>query len=635
MLTLGSNTKQTGITTAENFVRLKGHIFFAVVAFLVYVYGVQSGWGGATADDGSFFLRYAENMTHGEFWKWNLGESPIWGSSAPLYPLYLSLLMKLGASPLVALVGGGSLLGCLALTLTSWMLVRQFGYIAGALFVACTFSDGLFMWFAGTAGLESPLTIAVLSYGLWALLKSKSGIHVGVAAGLLAVQKLDLIPAAFFLICAWSVSTRSIPVKSIVLAAAIAATWYGFAWIYFGLPVPNSFITKTFFQNQQPYITWQWFGKYLLIENNHYWIVILALAKLIKLDKKSAPLIIFLGGLTVTHLIAYSLKFPLERYDWYAMPSLYSLFILGSLGAQSIWNIGTKYTYIIKLLLIVFLGYIVSQSYTIGKQTTLGVQHYLNLEKDRTNAGMWVSEHTPKNFKLLTCWGSPAFFSHRQSYDSSFLNRHYESSDLIATYAPEVIITDTGRVGDSYTLVKIFNKAINVGINYPFGVHIRNDVLSQVTDVDHTLKACSASNSCASIDTPFIDLIAKPVLGDKYGVLRIDEKPDTIFVHPGETQPTSFELDSSKFEKWGVTSLTLTASVSPHVPENVIARGGAVVGVTVYQQDNVTAERKVVKSGEPTTISLPIVKDGNYRVVIDNNKVVDTNWVLIKLEQKK
>lgn len=71
--------------------------------------------------------------------------------------------MTLGASPLVALVDGGSLLGCLAPTLTSWMLVRQFGYIAGVLFVACTSSDGLFMWFSGTAGIESRLTNAVLS----------------------------------------------------------------------------------------------------------------------------------------------------------------------------------------------------------------------------------------------------------------------------------------------------------------------------------------------------------------------------------------------------------------------------------------------------------------------------------------
>jgi hypothetical protein len=635
MLTLGSKTNQTNVDPAENFARFKGHIYFAVIAFLVYVYGMKSGWGGATADDGSFFLRYAENMTQGQFWIWNLGEAPIWGASAPFYPLYLALLIKLGASPIVALVGGGALLGCLALTLTSWMLVQRFGYVAGIFFVAATSFDGFFMWFAGTAGLESPLTIAVLTYGFWALLKRNNWVHVGVAAGLLAIQKLDLIPAAFFLICAWSVLTRSIPVKTIALAAAIAITWYGFAWIYFGLPVPNSFITKTFFQNQQSGITWQWFGKYVLIENNHYWIAILALPKLLKPNKDSIPLIIFLAGLTATHLIAYSIKFPLEPYNWYAMPALYSLFILGSLGAQAIWDISTKYTYIIKLLLVVLLSYIATQSYVIGKLSTESVQNYLELEKDRTNTGKWVSRNTPKNFTLMACWGSPAFFAHRHTLDCSFLNRHYESNDLIKTYSPEIIVSDTNKIGDNYTLVKTFNKAINIGINYPFGVHIRNDVLSQVTDIDHTLNACPDSNSCSSIHTPFIDLITNPILGDKYGVLSAYDKPDTLFAHPGETQPTSFELDPDKFKKWGVTSFTLTTSISPNVPAHVVARGGAVAGVTVYHQNEVIAERQVIRSGEPSTISFPLTKDGNYRIVLDNNNVVDTNRVLFRLEQKK
>ena len=635
MLTPGSNTTPIGTTPAESFVRTKGHLLFALISFFVYVYGQQAGWGGATADDGSFFLRYAENMTHGQFWVWNPGEPPIWGASSPLYPLYLALLIKLGASPIVALVGGGALMGSLALTFAGWVLVQRFGYVAGILFVAATSSDGLFMWYAGTAGLESPLTITIFTYALWALLRSNSWVHVGVAAGLLTVQKLDLIPAAFFLICAWSMLTRSIPVKTIAIAAAIAIIWYGFAWIYFGLPVPNSFITKTFFQNMKSQITWQWFGRYVLIENNHYWFAILGLPALLGLNKKSAPLFIFLGGLILTHLTAYSLKFPLERYDWYATPALFSLFILGSLGAQTIWDINSKHSYIIKLLLTLLLGYIVTQSYIIGKQSTAVVKTYLSLEKDRTNAGIWIDKNTPKDFRLLSPWGSPAFFAHRYTIDTSFLNRHYESNDLLYTYAPEVVIGDTEKPSDKYTLVKVFNSAIKTGINFPFGVHIRNDVLSKVTNIDHTLKTCSDNETCNSIDTPFINLIINPVLGDKYGALHIDELPDTIFVSPGEIQPTTFELDPSKFRKWGVTSLTLTASISPNVPKEVIARGGAIAGFTVYHQNGAIAERKVIRAGEPGTVSLPLAEDGNYRVVVDKNNVVDTNWVLIKLEQKK
>jgi hypothetical protein len=280
-------------------------------------------------------------------------------------------------------------------------------------------------------------------------------------------------------------------------------------------------------------------------------------------------------------------------------------------------------------------GYIVTQSYIIGKQSLSGVKTYLSLEKDRTDAGKWINENTPKNFKLQSPWGSPSFFAHRYTIDSSFLNRHYESNNLVDTYSPEIVISDTGKLGRKYTLVKIFNSALNVGINYPFGVHIRNDVLSQVTNIDHTFKACLSNETCTSIDTPLIDLIVKPVLGDKYGALRIDEFPNTVFAHPGETQPTTFELDPSTFRKWGVTSLTLTASISPNVHKEVIARGGAIAGFTVYHQNGAIAERKVIRAGEPGTVSFPLAENGNYRIVLDNNNVVDTNWVLIKLEQNK
>lgn len=70
------------------------------------------------------------------------------------------------------------------------------------------------------------------------------------------------------------------------------------------------------------------------------------------------------------------------------------------------------------------------------------------------------------------------------------------------------------------------------------------------------------------------------------------------------------------------------------MPENVVARGGAVAGVTVYHQNEVIAERQVIRSGEPSTISFPLTKDGNYRIVLDNISAIDTNWVLFRLEQK-
>jgi len=46
---------------------------------LVLLFAMHYRLGMELADDGAFFLRYAENMLKGEFWVWNLGEAPVWG----------------------------------------------------------------------------------------------------------------------------------------------------------------------------------------------------------------------------------------------------------------------------------------------------------------------------------------------------------------------------------------------------------------------------------------------------------------------------------------------------------------------------------------------------------------------------
>src|SRR5262245_53806698 len=49
-------------------------------------------------DDAAFFLRYAENLAGGHGWRWNVEEPPVWGASAPLWPVPIALGVKLGLS---------------------------------------------------------------------------------------------------------------------------------------------------------------------------------------------------------------------------------------------------------------------------------------------------------------------------------------------------------------------------------------------------------------------------------------------------------------------------------------------------------------------------------------------------------
>lgn len=636
MLGFLSNARRDRFPIVDHVSQSRWHFLFVFFAFVIFLYSMQARWGGAIADDGAFFLRYAENMQDLQFWVWNLGEKPIWGASAPLYALFLALLMALGIPPMTAIVGGGAVLGASALSLVAWVLVRQFGYFTGLIFIAFACLDGHLMWFSGTAGLETPLSIGILAYGFWALVDRRSSIHVGVAAGLLAVNKIDLIPAAFFLIVAWGVVNRSLPLKTITIAALIATAWYVFAWSHFGLPVPNSVLTKAFFQNKQKFITWMWFGNLLLVESNRYWLAGLALVALFLLNKKTAPIVVFFGGLIVTHLVVYSIKFPVEGYGWYAMPSLFSITVLAALGASGVWDFLATLRFWLpcRLIMAGLMGLLVTQNALRGIETTQGIKSYLNLEKDRSGAGLWVMNNTPKDFRLLTSWGGPAYFSHRTALDWSFLNRRYEDVDMVATYKPEVVIASDNKVSKDYTLVRIFNKASKVGIDYPFGVHVRNDVLVKVTDVDWSLEACSASNSCVNKVLPLYDYIINPVLGDQYGIIQKYYLNDTVFVHPGFSQSTSFDIDMDKLEGRFKAPLNVTVRISDKVSEEAVQRGAAVIGVEVTLSGKVVFERSLIKAGAPVSFELPYTGSGDYHFVIDNNGDADTDWTLVSLSLK-
>lgn len=598
---------------------------FVVVIYLLFVYAMVARWGGALADDGAFFLRYAENMAQGQFWVWNSGEAPIWGASAPLYPLLIAPLMAFGVLPVYAITGAGVVLGAAALTLTAHTLLRRFGYVAATSFVALACVDSHLMWFCGTAGLETPLSIGILAFGMWALIHRQSQNLVGVAAGLLMVCKIDLIPAAFFLVVALGLANTSMPVRAIKIALGLALAWYLFAWMYFGLPVPNSMVTKALFQNQTKIITWVWFGQFALFQHGHVFLVLLSLGVFLNRSRQWMLPAMYAGGLLVSHVVAYSIKYPFEPYDWYAMPALYCLTVLAALGVASISKTVEERFQKSFLVFFPMVGVLLFNGYD-GLKVIDGIKHYLNLERDRASAGAWVDLHTPRDFKVYTYWGNPAFFSKRYVLDGSFLNRRYESVDMLATYRPEVLIVDPpSRPG--YTLVRIFNKAGDVGINYPFGVHVRDDLVGKVSNVDLKLRDCYKSNSCLGVTAPLMDFVSNISAGDKFGGVRPERASNTIFVHPGDTQPTAFDLDVPKLAGPQGKPVSISVMMSPEVPPDALERGAANVGVTVSLRGQEVISRRVVKVGAPTLFELPPIQSEPYRFVIDNNGGADTDWV--------
>jgi hypothetical protein len=606
---------------------------FFTASFVILFSVMALRLGLEMADDAAFFLRYSENMARGEFWVWNVGETPVWGASAPLYPVLIAVPIALGVPPVQALIGTGMVLGSLSLAFVALLLANRFGYAAGWAFIAFASLDTGMMYFLG-AGLETPLTIALLALGVWILLDNPRTWIVGIVAGLLMVQKLDLAPVGALLLVAHWLKEKKFPLSASIIAAAIALAWYGFAWIYFGAPAPNSFLTKTLYQNNVPKsIDWKWFGGFVLFLGIHKWFLGFSLVAFLRHAKKFMPLFLFLGGMLATHVAAYTLKYPFEPYNWYCMPSVFALLVLGAIGVPSTVELlemrfpRIRYRHLAEIGLVVT---VFAVSVKTEIRTTENIRFVGgNQEYDRAEAGRWVRDNTPKDFKVFTLWGNPAYYCQRHVYDGSFLNRPFENADLIQKYRPEILILQNNpgstpmnpvfafTNGEGYQIVKVFDRSFGYGLDYFFVVLAREDVIDRISNVE--------------LPANLMRYAHKVQLGDTCGVMNVRDRK-TLFVHPGLTTPTRFEFDADAYgHDCKKRNMAIESSIASNVPDAAVKRGGAVVKMTITKAGKLVAEA-VVKAGAPFGTTLPIEPNAAYEIVVDNYNGPDTDWFLISIQ---
>jgi hypothetical protein len=609
-------------------------VFFLFAALAVLLLAMHARLGPELADDGAFFLRYAENMVVGEFWVWNLGEAPVWGASAPLFPLVVALAIKLGFAPMTAMVACGLALSAASLSFIGVLLARHFGLVAGVAFVCLAAFDSGAMYYAGS-GLETPMTFTVLAFALWALLEGRRGWLIGVAAGLLMVNKLDLVPAGGLLLFAVWVRDRRFPKVAVMVAAAVAAAWYGFAWLHFGAPVPNSFLTKLIHQADIPRsIDWTWFSTLVFTSGAHTWLAVLALLMPLARSPLKVPVGILLFGTLFTHVVAYSIKFPFEPYNWYAMPSVLCLLVLASISVQAIcervgsllprWSPALK-----AVAMVAVLATLVHFNLEAERRVTAFNQEFSSLyEHDRAEAGRWVARNTPESFRVFTMWGNPAYHSRRPVFDGSFLNRKVDHPDLVGQFRPEVLIMQNNpgstpnatvfanHVDTGYTLVKVFDRSFNAGRDYFYAVLVRDDLVGQVANVDPP--------------RDLTQFVGGQSLGDSFGALKYSGDR-ALFVHPGASTPTAFDFDVAGYQaSTGDGEVQVTISAAVQIPADAVARGGGVVMATIRDGDTVLVER-LVSPGKPLEIDVSAARHARLRISIDNSGSADSDWIDVRV----
>ncbi|PVX82291.1 hypothetical protein [Paraburkholderia unamae] len=606
-----------------------------IISAIIYVFSIHFRMGNALPDDAAFFLRYAENMAHGEYWVWNLGESPVWGASAPLFPLLLILPLKLGVDPTAAIIWTSTFVSVVSLTACSLMLAERFGLLAGIAFTVLSSLDTGLMYFAGS-GLESPLTYAMLVFALYALLYRKSDVMVGLAAGLLAVQKLDLVPVAGLLLIAHFVMLRKLAWRGVFVALIIAATWYCFARFWFGAPVPNSFLTKAFHQNDfHRSIEWTWFANSLLFRFSHWIYVLLACLGIWKCSKRHFPVVLFALGAMCVHVAAYSIKYPFEPYDWYYMPALMLLTVLASLGVAQVAsivqlkkNLPEQFAGICGVALLLA---IVVHLWSFERADTESRINWLNtVEFDRAEAGRWVNEHTPQYFKVATAWGNPALYSGRYVYDWSFLNRHYESGNLIEKYRPEIIIMQNAedstpkrpaKLSDDYEAVRVFDSGLAAGEgNIFFVVYARKDLIGKITGVSFPLKtACKSEDDCDKYQPLSLQKATSITLhspaSETSSLCAVDLVNDVLFAQSKQIH----RAHPVTISGWSIMSGDVKA-----LPEEVHLEFSN--GTAAY---SVRARSQYPRADVPHALNLPVaLTNSGFRVLADLSTLTDGNYSL-------
>jgi hypothetical protein len=332
-----------------------------------------------TFDDSSFYYKYIKNILTGDFWKYNLSDTPIWGASAPFWPVFASLPkyfnseITIEASSFVVSIA----FSIIAVFLITSVLIRFRSLAAGIAFIVVivlNFRIGFLL----TQGLETPLSVLILSFGFFALFRCGPVVVCAIAV-MAFIHKIDIAPYGFFLLLALYVRDGKIPLKCMLIIFLGTISWYLFAYYYFGSFLPHTLAQKisTSGSNSNP---WYWFIQDSLWINVNkvlsLLVIVLGAANFIRDSQYlKRPYIILLFGFIFTVAAVYSIKVPLELFIWYNIPVMFALCMVSIIVLFDFINIYSVPGFIKYAGLTTFFATLFFNS---NYADILGINNYLN-----------------------------------------------------------------------------------------------------------------------------------------------------------------------------------------------------------------------------------------------------------------
>ncbi len=195
-----------------------------------------------TADDAFITYRYAANLAEGRGFVYNEGEK-VQGTSSPLYAILLAGIASVFSSNVLPSASRVvSLLADAASMILLWHLLGSFT-------VPARFATILFfalypkVVLIGISGMESSFLITLMLASLY-FVSCENQYGLLLSFGLLLVCRIDAIIWVFVCMM-WVLWKRSrISFGALSVGVFVAATWFVFAWSYFGTWIPHTVIAK-------------------------------------------------------------------------------------------------------------------------------------------------------------------------------------------------------------------------------------------------------------------------------------------------------------------------------------------------------------------------------------------------------
>lgn len=315
-------------------------------------------------------------------------------------------------------------------------------------------ANGRFLSWA-SQGMETSLGFLLVAIGLASVLVGRrSPLVLGVLAGLCVLHKLDLAGFALALIAFARPADSTVPefskgglrAKSVaaVIAILILLVYVVWAEVRFGSPLPLSVARKI--GREHGAVDTTWFIRAALFRDGGNWYCILALVGIWRLHTQALAGVAWLALAHIgSHVVAYTVLPPAERYSWYPVQLQPSLSLLAGIGLFSLteWcaqrssrSPATARAMVWMIPLVVGIRlWTVNDGYR-GAQRDWGNR----IETHRIAAGRWLAENTPADARIATGFGLIAFYCQRTVLDWSGLTRPYiPLDDFFRTTDPDFI----------------------------------------------------------------------------------------------------------------------------------------------------------------------------------------------------